>query len=54
MRDGLSILERCVQEGEDLIDDDKVKELVGIPKIEYINKIVNSVIDYNVDETFSV
>ena len=51
MRDGLSILERCVQEGEDLIDDDKVKELVGIPKIEYINKIVNSVIDYNVDET---
>ena len=51
MRDGLSILERCVQEGEDLIDDDKVKELVGIPKVEYINKIVNSVIDYNVEET---
>ena len=51
MRDGLSILERCVQEGEDEINDDKVKELVGIPKVEYINKIVNSVIDYNVDET---
>ncbi len=51
MRDGLSILERCVQEGEDEIDDDKVKELVGIPKTEYINKIVNSVIECNVDET---
>ena len=51
MRDGLSILERCVQEGEDEITDDKVKELVGIPKVEYINKIVNSVIDCNVDET---
>ena len=51
MRDGLSILERCVQEGEDLIDEDKVKELVGIPKVEYINKIVNSVTDGNVDET---
>ena len=51
MRDGLSILERCVQEGEDEINDDKVKELVGIPKVEYINKIVNSVIDYNVEET---
>ena len=51
MRDGLSILERCVQEGEDEINDDKVKELVGIPKVEYINKIVNSVIDYNVNET---
>ena len=51
MRDGLSILERCVQEGEDEITDDKVKELVGIPKVEYINKIVNSVIDYNANET---
>ena len=51
MRDALSILERCVQEGEDEINDDKVKELVGIPKVEYINKIVNSVIESNVDET---
>ena len=51
MRDGLSILERCVQEGEDEINDDKVKELVGIPKTEYINKIVNSVIECNIDET---
>ncbi len=51
MRDGLSILERCVQEGKDIIDDDKVKELVGIPKVEYINKIVNSVVDCNADET---
>ena len=51
MRDGLSILERCVQEGEDEITDDKVKELVGIPKVEYINKIVDDVIDYNVEET---
>ena len=51
MRDGLSILERCVQEGEDEITDDKVKELVGIPKVEYINKIVNSVMKCDVDET---
>ena len=51
MRDGLSILERCVQEGEDEIDDDKVKELVGIPKTEYINKIINSVFDCDSEET---
>ena len=53
MRDGLSILERCVQEGEDEISEDKVKELVGIPKVEYINKIVNSVIECNVDDTLN-
>ena len=51
MRDGLSILERCVQEGEDLIDDDKVKDLVGIPKIEYINKIVKNIIENNIEES---
>lgn len=51
MRDGLSILERCVQEGEDEINDDKVKELVGIPKVEYINKIVKSVIESDVEKT---
>ena len=51
MRDALSILERCVQEGEDEINDDKVKELVGIPKVEYINKIVDSVIDCDVEST---
>lgn len=51
MRDALSILERCVQEGEDEITDDMVKELVGIPKVEYINKIVKSVVQGDVDET---
>ena len=53
MRDALSILERCVQEGEDEINDEKVKELVGIPKVEYINKIVNSVIDCNTEKTLA-
>ena len=50
MRDGLSILERCAQEGEEEINDDLVKELVGIPKTEYIYKIMNSVVDCNANE----
>ena len=51
MRDGLSILERCAQEGEQQITDDLVKDLVGIPKTEYIYKILKSVVENNVDET---
>lgn len=51
MRDALSILERCTQEGEDQITDDMVKDLVGIPKTEYINKILNSVVNSDVDLT---
>ena len=50
MRDALSILERCVQDGENKIDEDKIKDLVGIPKITYINKIVESIIKYDVNE----
>ena len=49
MRDALSILERCSQdEGE--IDADKIKDLVGIPQTIFINKIVNNIIDKNIDE----
>ena len=28
MRDALSILERCIQDGENKIDEDKIKDLV--------------------------
>ena len=45
MRDAISILERCLQDGDTEIVDDKIKDLVGIPKIEYINKITESIIN---------
>ncbi len=49
MRDALSILERCVQDGENNIDENKIKDLVGIPKIEFVYNIVEAVIDYNIE-----
>lgn len=49
MRDALSILERCIQDGDTKIDENKVKDLVGIPKLEYINKLVLSMINNDVD-----
>jgi len=50
MRDALSILERCVQDGANDIDEDKIKELVGIPKLTYVHSISQSIIEYNIDE----
>ena len=50
MRDALSILERCVQDGQNNIDEDKIKELVGIPKLTFVYDIVEAVIEYNVDK----
>ena len=50
MRDALSILERCVQDGENDIDEDKIKELVGIPKLTYVHSISEAIIEYNIDK----
>ena len=45
MRDGISILERCCQENADEIGVDLVKELVGIPSLEYISKISRAIFE---------
>lgn len=50
MRDGISILERCIQDGETEITNEKIKDLVGIPKFEYIYKITESLIEKNSDK----
>jgi len=54
MRDALSILERCLQEGNNQINEELVKELVGIPKLEYISGITESIINYDVDNALKV
>ena len=54
MRDALSILERCVQNGENKITQDKIRELIGIPKLTYVNGIVDSVIEYNVESAIDL
>ena len=53
MRDALSILERCNQDGEDEIDENKVKDLVGIPKTTFINNIIEAVVDKDVEKTLN-
>lgn len=45
MRDGISILERCCQENTDNIGIDLVKELVGIPSLEYISQISRAIFE---------
>jgi len=52
MRDALSILERCIQEAEESkpIDENDVKELVGIPKLVQINKITSAIFSKNIEE----
>ena len=51
MRDAISILERCIQDGETKISEEKIRELVGIPQLTYIHKLSESILDYNVEDT---
>lgn len=53
MRDALSILERCIQDGENKIDEDKIKDLVGIPKITYIHDLTDAIIQYDVEKALT-
>ena len=52
-RDALSILERCLQDGETNIDEDKIKDLVGIPKFIYVHNIIKSIIEKNVEASLA-
>ena len=53
MRDALSILERCIQDGEDKIDEDKIKDLVGIPKLTMVSHLVKAIFSYNVEDAIA-
>ena len=54
MRDAISILERCAAEQTEEINEDKVRDLVGIPKITYINKLVKGIINKEPEEAINI
>ena len=45
LRDGISILERCCQDTVHIIDEDTVRELVGIPKLKFIKELTQNIIN---------
>ena len=50
MRDSLSILERCIQDGENKIEQNKIKDLIGIPKVTLVNGIIQAILEYDVNK----
>lgn len=45
MRDAISILERCSQENSENITIEEVKELVGLPSLEYISNLARGILE---------
>lgn len=54
MRDSISLLERCIQDGEETITATKIREIIGIPKIESILFLLESIIEYNVENAIKI
>lgn len=54
LRDGISILERCSQDTEGIIDDDKIRDLVGMPKLTYIKETVKNMIEKEAEKTIEI
>lgn len=54
LRDGISILERCNQDTEGIIDEDKIRDLVGIPKLTYIKELVKNIIEMNPESAIDI
>lgn len=50
MRDAISILERCISSGTDKVTEEQIKEIVGIPEIEYLLEVTESLISNNAEK----
>jgi len=54
LRDGISILERCSQDTDGIIDEDKIRDLVGMPKLTYIKQLVKSMIEMSPESSIEI
>ena len=49
MRDAISLLDRCVADGEKKITEESVRSLVGVPEFEYLANMLEYIITHNVE-----
>ena len=55
LRDAISILERCIQDANnETIDENKIRNLVGIPELEYISKISKALLEKDVSSVIDI
>ena len=54
MRDAISILERCIADGSEKITEEQIRELVGIPEIDYLLKFTNSILSNKPAEVLEI
>ena len=53
MRDAISILDRCVSDGDEIITEDKIRSLTGIPEFEQLYNMMESICRANTNQTIN-
>ena len=54
MRDAISILDRCVSDGDEIITEEKIRELSGVPQFEYLSQMLEAVIQKNPEKVLQI
>ena len=54
MRDAISILDRCVSDGDEIITENKIRELSGVPQFEFLKDMTNAIIEGNPSEILNI
>ena len=54
MRDAISILDRCISDGDEVITEEKIRELSGVPQFEYLSKMAEALIMHNPEEVLKI
>ena len=54
MRDAISILDRCVSDGETVITEQKIRELSGVPQFEYLVNMTRAIVTGNSEDALKI
>lgn len=54
MRDGISLLDRCIADGNKKIKEEDVRKLIGVPEFEYLSDMLENIITKNINGTLEL
>ncbi|MBR3280864.1 MAG: DNA polymerase III subunit gamma/tau [Clostridia bacterium] len=54
MRDAISILDRCVSDGESIITEQKIRELAGVPQFNYLVNMTKAIVTGNSEDALKI
>jgi len=54
MRDAISILDRCVSDGDEIITEEKIRILSGVPNFEYLFNMTKALVEKNIDSILEI